>query len=352
MFVTDVKRTMKERKLYYVIHGLVSDQHDEWIAQQQDQFSFFTKKPPDPEEVSDLSLTFGAMPNLLELLDNNHNMYYDNPIFHHAETGQWAPIALLHQLGARVDLESFVGQPIHIAALFGHTEIVEQLVLYGADYCAKDSNGAQPIHLAALGGYPDTVRRLLEMGAKIDARSNNGEQPVHMASKKQSGGLEALSFLVERGAAVNSVDDEGKQPIHKAKTRETLDFLLFHGANVDARDKQGRQPIHYAAQNYFGLEMLQCLVRRGADAWAEDEKGVQPLHLAVRYDYSQAEKARFLLNLKVPVDIKDSKGRQPIHYACENRENGLEIVLLLVKWGAHINAVDYEGNHPCYDTII
>ena len=47
--------------------------------------------------------------------------------------------------------------PLHLAARYGHKEIVEYLVEKGADVNAKDKEGWTPLHFAAQEGHTEIV---------------------------------------------------------------------------------------------------------------------------------------------------------------------------------------------------
>ena len=51
--------------------------------------------------------------------------------------------------------------PLHLAAQYGHTEIVELLLKKESiDVNAKDKDERTPLHFAALNGHTDTVKHL------------------------------------------------------------------------------------------------------------------------------------------------------------------------------------------------
>ena len=68
----------------------------------------------------------------------------------------------------------------------------------GADFNAKDNNGATPLHLAAYNGHGEAVDVLLEKGADFNAKNNDGATPLHLAAYNGHG--EAVRVLLEKGA--------------------------------------------------------------------------------------------------------------------------------------------------------
>jgi hypothetical protein len=68
---------------------------------------------------------------------------------------------------------------IHVACKLGDVAIIQLLVAYGADWQARDVDGATPLHYAAMcatdrggggGGGEETVRLLLQLGVDVKAR--------------------------------------------------------------------------------------------------------------------------------------------------------------------------------------
>lgn len=80
---------------------------------------------------------------------------------------------------------------------------------HGADVKAADSRGITPLHLAAGIGCENLVQQLIVAGADINvqdyARENGGgqETPLHRAAV--GGHLEALRQLIHGGAQVKNI---------------------------------------------------------------------------------------------------------------------------------------------------
>ncbi|XP_017267148.1 myotrophin [Kryptolebias marmoratus] len=62
-------------------------------------------------------------------------------------------------------------KPLHVAADFGHPELIKFLVSNGADINALDKHGFSPLMTACLEGHPSCVKVLLEMGAQKPQKS-------------------------------------------------------------------------------------------------------------------------------------------------------------------------------------
>ena len=73
---------------------------------------------------------------------------------------------------------------LHLAARFGHPNIVLALTEQGADVNATNYSGETPLHLAAWYGHLNTALTLIEQGADVNATNYSGETPSHYASWK------------------------------------------------------------------------------------------------------------------------------------------------------------------------
>ena len=71
---------------------------------------------------------------------------------------------------------------LHVAAQFGHVEVVKTLVAVGADVHAQQQDGASPLHLAASRGHLEAVKALLQSGASVQALDNMGLTAQQLAA--------------------------------------------------------------------------------------------------------------------------------------------------------------------------
>lgn len=99
---------------------------------------------------------------------------------------------------------------LHLAAFFGHTDIVRELVTQGAHVSALARNDSEqtPLHLAAIGGHFEAARVLLEHGASPDAQEHGGVTPLHTAARWGDAGFARL--LLSYGARREVETDAGK----------------------------------------------------------------------------------------------------------------------------------------------
>ena len=111
-------------------------------------------------------------------------------------------------------------------------EDAERCLAAGAKVDAKDWEHWSPLHYAAAWGKTDLVNTLIAAGAKVDARINSGATPLHWAA-------------VPRYLAATSL--RGAVPPHKPP--DTVNALIAAGAKVDARDRYGKTPLHWVVES-------------------------------------------------------------------------------------------------------
>jgi uncharacterized protein len=122
--------------------------------------------------------------------------------------------------------------PLHLAAHYGHLDVVELLLERGADIHAKSSNTVEqmPIFLALGGRQYEMVEFLLEHGADVDSRQKKDWSLLHQAAIH--GDLRMARILLSHGAQVNSQRMDGMTPFDLAKEKhhtEMCDLLSEYG---------------------------------------------------------------------------------------------------------------------------
>mmetsp|Transcript_1564 Transcript_1564/g.4722 ORF Transcript_1564/g.4722 Transcript_1564/m.4722 type:complete len:133 (+) Transcript_1564:732-1130(+) len=81
-----------------------------------------------------------------------------------------------------VDIRDLSGAtPLHRAAFHGQEDVVNTLLLNGADPNAPDADGLSPMHIAAWMGQTQIFEQLWMGGGQLNTCSNDGETPLHVA---------------------------------------------------------------------------------------------------------------------------------------------------------------------------
>ncbi len=108
---------------------------------------------------------------------------------------------------------------LHLAAFFGHTEAVGQLLDAGAPVSAVSKNSMRntPLHAATAGGHRAAAILLIERGADVHLADAGGHTPLHIAA--ENGLAEVVRALLTAGADPHAVDAEQKTPLSRAAAR-------------------------------------------------------------------------------------------------------------------------------------
>ncbi|XP_064622749.1 uncharacterized protein LOC135484949 isoform X3 [Lineus longissimus] len=114
---------------------------------------------------------------------------------------------------------------LHLAAAFGHIELVKWLAINCADLNAETPTGYTPVHVAALNGHTQCVMTLSAMGATVDPESIDKQTPLHLAS--MSGRLETCKWLVSNDADLDAEDNMERTPLELAEEYGHQDLANF-----------------------------------------------------------------------------------------------------------------------------
>ena len=118
--------------------------------------------------------------------------------------------------------------PMHIAAVFGHIDILSLLLENGADLEGSDRFIMTALHRASLEGRLESVRCLLDHGANIEAQNIYGWTPLHCAARMRDR-IQVVRLLLERGADVSARDKDGETPSQLAVEQEVVELLSKYG---------------------------------------------------------------------------------------------------------------------------
>ena len=114
--------------------------------------------------------------------------------------------ALQQHLAAGTDLDanspSRGGTPLHLAAVFGQTEVARLLLKNQAQLESTDRNGSTPVMLAAFFAHPEIVKVLLENGAEVNAKNKDGYTPLDAVAGQWTPQLENLYQSIKKTSKI------------------------------------------------------------------------------------------------------------------------------------------------------
>jgi len=240
-----------------------------------------------------------------------------------SEAGDKVRVEQLLAAGVNVGVKDDYGDtPLILAVKNNKTEIVKLLLARRADVNEKDSNGWSPLILSLFGNDTDLVKLLIEGGADLNAIGNHGWTVLHYAARGQ----------VKQGG------QGGDEEISSLDYKDIVQRLLVKGAAINAKNSDGETPLLQAVDN-GNTEVVELLLAQGADINAKDDLGRKPQHLVESISI-----AKLLLAGGIDVNAATDYKQTLLHVAASR--NMTELVKILVKKGADINAKNDDGETP------
>jgi ankyrin repeat protein len=266
--------------------------------------------------------------------------------------------------------------PLSLAALNGHTEIIDEhlrarmedrpkealiavakkgisrmvdyLLRKGWECNSQDENGRTPLRWASENGFVETVRVLLRAGARPDLVDDENDAPLHAAVQKRE--MEVIGLLVFSASPNLQLlsNKSGDTPLFIAvecHNELATKFLLIHGNKdiVNTKCSNGRTALHAAANN---VEITKTLLENEAEPNKIDDSGSTPLILAA--GHGNLGVIKLLISHGAELDTV-AKGGSALSTACE--EGHLSCAKWLINAGADINLQDEKEATPLYLSI-
>ena len=234
-------------------------------------------------------------------------------------------VRLLLHFNANIDrVDSSGSSALHFAAMNNRDEIISILVKHGANINLANADGRTPLHFAMTYNCNNAAICLINQGTGFGSVSFQGKAVLHWAVENNN--RELVGSLIERGADVNAVNKEGSTVLHWAvlNNPELYAFLLANGADVNTEDKDGATVLHWTAAN--NPELAVSVISHGADVNVKNQHDVTALHLAAVNNYK--ELAVCLLKSNADVNAVDKDGNSALHKAAENSSKDVASILV------------------------
>ncbi|KAJ7291119.1 ankyrin repeat-containing domain protein [Mycena rebaudengoi] len=241
-----------------------------------------------------------------------------------SEKGQADVLQFLLEKGANADTGYGENTPLKAASQEGHIHIVRLLFTNGADvHTGNDS----ALRAASESGYTEVVQVLLRKGANANVTSGNGESLLIATSAgrcmQPSQHVNIVRLLLENGADVNAGNNGALRAASKAGYTKVIQVLLEHGANINAPGDDNVSALE-AAACWEGNPSIDKLDSEQKQANKKTEAATRRLELV-----------RFLLD-----NGADVHGGNNGALRAASKAGHTEVIQLLLKNGANVNAVD------------
>ena len=154
---------------------------------------------------------------------------------------------------------------LHLAVAVNSLPIIAELVLYGANFDAKDGNDNTPLHYAASLGQLELCSFLVEKGCKVDIRNKKRMTALHASILSDD--REVLDYFVEilnennnpkvTKNLLEGAVARGMNSLHIAienNSFETFKYMLQYDVDLNLPDAQKKTPLHTAIE--LGIDLI------------------------------------------------------------------------------------------------
>lgn len=187
-------------------------------------------------------------------VDVQRSFRYQAPLYHAASGGNLHVVEWLIQSGVNVNLPASNGwTALEVAAEKGHVQILEELILHGADINARPASrwDRTALQAAVRGRHLEIVRFLIEKGANLN--TPGGWTALYVAA--ENGDLQLLELLIEHAAKTAHIPRAGATRIFR-----DLNIWKLQEDNVIGPPSG----ILYVAAKGGHLEVVRRLIALGA----------------------------------------------------------------------------------------
>ena len=195
-------------------------------------------------------------------------------------------------------------------------ELVALLLDKGADQTQGDTQGNTPLMRAAAMRDADIVTLLLAKGAQVNAQNNQNETALmrlasYSSSSTAKQAIETAKVLIAKGADVNLTTQYGETMLSRAlnnSNKELAALLIESGADLEVTRPGAEAPI-FRIVTMNDADLLALAIEKKADINVKDSSGSTPLQRAVLYGNGKVELVELLLKAGAELNAQNNAGQ-------------------------------------------
>ncbi|KAJ6241029.1 ankyrin repeat and protein kinase domain-containing protein [Anaeramoeba flamelloides] len=251
-------------------------------------------------DLATIQRIYKLKPGLVSATDNNNK----TPLIYSVKHGKELVANWLSQKKGAKTADYSQRNVLHIAAIYGHSNILKNLLERAFKVDPRTDNGETPLHLSCKYGHFECVKILIQYKANLNAETSLLWTPIHLVTKSQS--LKIAQYLVEKGCDVHTKTGYESNVVHhvcQEGNNELLKFFIKCGGDINAQNNGKASPLHLAVAGNHQV-CVQTLINNKALLNLQDNNGDTPLHLAIIFRHKKLVKLLKLNN--ACTDIKNS----------------------------------------------
>jgi ankyrin repeat protein len=243
--------------------------------------------------------------------------------------------------------------PLYWAAVFGHFDLVKQLIKKGAKPDKLTDDEGTILLDIAYAGHLKIFKFFVEEH-RIDPLKPNrfGSTPMVWAIQQKHDDIK--DYLLQRGAQTRFLTKERWSTLTETVRSGSLAAVKTYGLadfNVNEPAYFGIRPLFVACQykTPAHFEIAKFLLEEAKAEFLANEDGFSPLHLAAQY--GNIEIIKLLLDSGVvDVNLQDNYAQSPLVFAVSNQQYAT--VRFLLEHQAKIDNIDKNGYTPLIIAVI